>query len=194
MALRSSSKKARAGGVKKRRVVKVASLRRWVRRARGKGVPGPELVFELRVRRGLKLREVAEVLGLGVAEVRELWRESCEARATPPAPLRADVSAVAPRSKGDFAALREHVSVALWETVVETFAVPEVTAEDGDGVAQSKAFSRMVSVRIKALKRMGKLYGLGRKRRGGRSAEFVSSACATPEEIAELVREWRRER
>jgi hypothetical protein len=193
----ASPKKRRASRAKvRRREVKGASLRRWLRRARGKGMSGPELVFELHVRRGLKLPKVARVLGVGVAVVREFWRQWFAPHAAPaPRPKsREELLAGAPQSEADFTALRERVCLELWETVVATFAVPEVEGmnEGGDESGAKKVKPAMMSVRMRALKQMGKLYGVGRKKRGGRGTEVVSPACATPEEIVEMVREWRR--
>ena len=184
----SSSKKAREGGVRTGRRVKMASLRRWVRRARVKGLTGMELVFELHVRRGLALRKVAKVLRLGLGEVREHWWEIRVSRAAL-APKRERVlPPLAPRSEEDLVALREHVSVALWETVVATFAVPEVTvAGENEGAALVPA--PMLSVRLRALRQMARLYDVDCK---GRAAAVVPVACATPEEIAEAVRERKR--
>jgi len=190
----SSSKKARAGGVRAQRRVKMASLRRWVRRARVKGLTGTELVFELHVRRGLALRKVAKVLRLGLGQVREHWWESREARAalSPPKPERV-LPVRAPQSEGDFSALREQVCVALWETVVGTFAVPEVRleAEGGDGGAPAPP--PMLSVRLRALRQMAKIYDVGGRESQAGAAVVVPVACATPEEIAGLVRERLRE-
>ena len=200
----SSPKKARASRAKvRRRDVKAASLRRWLRRARGKGMKGPELVFDLHVRRGMTLAKVARVLGLGVKVVRELWRQY-HAAGTVRAPVvvpksRAELLAGAPRSEEDFTGLRERVCLELWETVVATFSVPEMAMEaegeneGGDEAGLPMAKPAMLSVRMRALKQMGKLYGLDGKRRDSETEE-VRTCCATPEEIVEMVREWRRER
>ncbi|OYW67016.1 MAG: hypothetical protein B7Z40_09195 [Bosea sp. 12-68-7] len=92
--------------------------------------------------------------------------------------------------------MRERVSLALWETVVATYA--EVTPpkaeggnEGGDGAAPLPTVLPMLSVRLKALKQMGKLHGLGCKSRASATA-FDPPPYATPEEIAEMVRERRR--
>ncbi|WP_397379909.1 hypothetical protein [Prosthecobacter sp.] len=185
----SSSKKAREGGMRAGRRVKMASLRRWVRGARVKGLTGRELVFELHVRRGLALRKVAKVLRLGLGEVREHWWEIRVARAAL-APKRERVlPPLALRSEGDLVALRECVSVALWETVVGTFGVPEV--EDAERAEVPSA--PMLSVRVKALRQMARLYGVECKGRAAAAAAAVEPVgCATPEEIAEAVRERRR--
>ena len=169
--------------------MKMASLRRWVRGARVKGLTGTELVFELHVSRGLALRKVAKVLRLGLGEVRELWWEIRVARAAL-APKRERVlPPLAPRSEEDLVALREQVSVALWETVVGTFPIPEVEGDKGAVPARPP----MVSVRLRALRQMGKLYGLDCKS-GASGAAHVSVCYASPVEIAESVREWRRVR
>lgn len=179
----SSSKKARGGGVK------MASLRRWVRGARVKGLTDTELVFELHVRRGLALRKVAKVLRVGLGKVREHWWEIRMARAAL-APKRERVlPPLAPRSEEDLVALRECVSVALWETVVGTFGVPEATVE-GENEAAAQVPAPMLSVRLRALRQMARLYDVDCQGRVA-AAEEVPVACATPEEIAEMVRERR---
>lgn len=179
----------------------MASLRRWVRRALVKGLTRTELVFELRVRRGLALRKVAKVLRLGLGEVRERWWEIRLGRAAQAA-LEAKPERIrpplAPQSERDVAVLREHVSVALWETVVATFAVPEgrLGAEGEDDDAERAALplplppASMLSVRVKALRQMASLYDVDCQGRVA-AAEVVPVACATPEEIAEMVRERR---
>ena len=163
-----------------------------------KGMTGSELVFELHVRRGLELPKVARVLGVGVAEVREFWRQyhaQRMVRAPVPAPKsREELLAGAPRSEADFTGLRERVCLELWETVVATFAVPEMATEaEGDEAGAPMAKPAMLSVRMRALKQMGKLYGLDGKRRKS-DPEAVPECCATPEEVVEMVREWRRSR
>ena len=188
----SSSKKAREGGVRTGRRVKMASLRRWVRGARVKGLTGTELVFELHVRRGLALRKVAKVLRLGLGKVREHWWEIRMARAAL-APKRERVlPSLAPRSEGDLVALRERVSVALWETVVETFAGSEVSLS-GEDEGTALVPAAMLSVRLRALRQMASLYDVDCKR-GAAAAAVVPVGCATREEIAEMVRERRRGR
>ena len=153
-------------------------MRRWLARAQGleQGLTVPELVHELHVRRGMPLLEVAQVLGLSLEEVRK-HRPQRRAAAV----LRA------PESEADFAGLRERIGVALWETVAATF--PEGTLGEEAGAPAPKP--AMLSVRIRALKQIGKLYGAGRKKRGD---DGVPPSYATPEEIVEAVREWRERR
>ncbi|MHB1081363.1 MAG: EF-hand domain-containing protein [Prosthecobacter sp.] len=182
----SSSKKARGGGVRAGWRVKMASLRRWVKRARVKGLTRTELVFELHVRRGLALRKVAKVLRVGLGEVREHWWEIRVAQAAL-APKRERVlPPLAPRSEEDLVALRECVSVALWETVVGTFGVPEARVE-GENEGEALVPAPMLSVRLRALRQMARLYDVDCQGRVA-AAEVGRVACATPEEIAEMVR------
>ncbi len=159
---------------------------------------GPELVYDLHVRRGMKLPKVARVLGVGVKVVREFWRQHLAPRAapSPPPKSREELLAGAPRSEGDYTALRERVCLELWETVVATFSVPEMAMEaegEGDEAGVPVAKSPMLAVRMRALKQMGKLYGLDGKR-PDTEAEEAPGGCAKPEEIVEMVREWRRSR
>ncbi len=206
MAAFSPTKKRASRAKVRRRTVGAASLRRWVARARKRGLTVAELVFELRVRRGLGLLGAAEVLGLALEEVGEHWgprRAACAARVPAPQP-KVDFGALARQAEADVAGLREHVGLALWETVVATFPVPEVTMEaEGENEGAEEATAEpalptaeppMLSVRIRALTEIGKLYGLGSRSREARSTGDVAPACATPEEIVALVREWRRER
>ena len=95
--------------------------------------------------------------------------------------------AVAALGAVDVVGLREHLGVVLWETVVATFAEGKGDAGD-ERPAVPKA--SMLSVRLKALRQIGKLYGLGEGRKG-KVREREPVACATPEEIAALVGEWR---
>ena len=90
----------------------------------------------------------------------------------------------------DVVGLREHIGVVLWETVEATFAVGKGDAAD-ERPAVPKA--SMLSVRLKALRQIGKLYGLGDGRKA-KVREPEPVACATPEEIAASVREWRLRR
>lgn len=153
-----------------------ACLRLWLARARALGLTLPQIVFELHVRQGLPLLEVARVLELGVEQARELWLQSRAARA-----------AQAPHSESDFALLREHISAALWQTVEATF--PHVMAdEEGNEDAEppAPATPPMLSVRLKALDQIAKLYDLSVEQR---AAGFAPLPYATPEEIALSVRE-----
>jgi len=156
-------------------------LRRWLARAQGleQGLTAPELVHELHVRRGLPLPEVAQVLGMSLEEVRKHRPQRGAAVVVRP-----------PESEADFAGLRERIGVALWETVAATYPAGNpgaVNAEVGAPVPKAA----MLSVRIRALKQIGKLYGGGRKKKGG---DGVQREYATPEEIVEAVRVWRERR
>ncbi len=153
-----------------------SGLRLWLARARALGLTEAQIVFELHVRQGLPLLTVARVLGLGLEQARELWLQSRAARA-----------ALAPQSESDFASIREHISAALWQTVEATF--PDVMAnadEDGDADPPAAATPPMLSVRLKALDQIAKLYDL--------SLETSAAAgggplpYATPDDIADDVR------
>ncbi len=153
-----------------------SGLRLWLERVRALGLTLPQIVFELHVRQGLPLLAVARVLGLGVEQARELWLQSRAARA-----------AQAPQSESDFALLREHISAALWQTVEATF--PHVMADaedDEDAEPPAPVTPPMLSVRLKALDQIAKLYDLSVEQR---AAGFAPLPYATPEEIALSVRE-----
>ena len=196
----SATKKGRKSRAKvRRRAVKEASVRRWLRRARAKGMRGPGLVHELHVRRGMSLPKVARVLRLRPEVVRRHWRKSCAERAAagkaakPPRVL----PPLVPQSEEDVAALRERVGLALWETVVASFGEGTGKSEGGDGAVGQPPSMALASVRLRALRQMGRLYGVSirkRGKRGGRVAEVGAVGCATPEEIAGLVRERLRSR
>ena len=185
----SATKKGRKSRARvRRRPVKAASLRRWVRAARRRGVTGPGLVYELHVRRGLPLPEVALMLRASLREVRRHWRQhraECAGVAQAAKPPR--ILLPLPRSKEDVVALRERVGLALWETVVAAFGEGPGKREGGDGAVTEPPSMALVSVRLKALRQMGRLYGVSTRRRvkrGGRAAEVGVKVCATPEEIA----------
>ncbi|WP_395732198.1 hypothetical protein [Prosthecobacter sp.] len=193
-AVSSGAKKGRKSRAKVlRRPVKEASVRRWVRAARRRGVTGPGLVYELHVRRGLPLPEVAVMLRVSLREVRRYWRQhraECAGVAQAAKPPR--ILPPLPRSKEDVVALRERVGLALWETVVASFGEGPGKSEGGDGAVPEPPSMALVSVRLKALRQMGRLYGVSDRRRGkrgGRAAEVGPQVCAAPEEIAGLVRE-----
>lgn len=150
-------------------------LRLWLARARGLGLTEPQVVFDLHVRQGLPLLAVAQVLGLGLEAVRELWLQSRAARA-----------AQAPQSEPDFTALREHISCALWQTVEATF--PDVMADadaDEDADPPNAPSPPMLSVRLKALDQIAKLYDITLEQR---PAAFAPLPYATPDDIADDVR------
>jgi hypothetical protein len=181
----SSSSKVGAGGGGdgvRRRPARALGWRRWLAHEHGLGqrLTVRELVFELHVRRGLGLREVAGVLEVSVEAV----REHCP-------PRKEGAALRAPQSEADFAGLRELVGVALWQTVAETFA-PEVMvdadAENEKAGPHAPPRLPLVSTRIKALKQIAKLYDLRWKSRT-RDSGLVPVPCATREEIAEVVRE-----
>jgi hypothetical protein len=183
--MNSSSSKGGAGGggTRRRPHARARGLRRWLARAQGleQGLTVPELVHELHVRRGLPLPEVAQVLGMSLEEVR---------KHRPQRGAAAEVRA--PESEADFTGLRERIGVALWETVMATYSEGNPGAENAEeGVPAPVPKAAMLPVRIRALKQIGKLYGGGRKKRGG---DDVPREYATPEEIVEAVREWRERR
>lgn len=152
-----------------------ACLRLWLARARALGLTEPQVVFELHVRQGLPLLAVAQVLGLGVEAVRELWLQSRAARA-----------ALAPQSELDFTSIREHIGAALWQTVEATF--PDVMADadaDEDADPPGPSSPPMLSVRLKALDQIAKLYDITLEQR---PAAFAPLPYATPDDIADDVR------
>ena len=92
----------------------------------------------------------------------------------------------AAQTAAEFAALREHLGVLLWDTVEATFAA------DAKDERPAPPRPPMLAVRLKALKQIAKLYQLGEPQKG-KGAVREPVACATPEEIAAAVGEWRRE-
>lgn len=141
-----------------------------------------ELVVELHLCRGLPLRKVAEVLGVKVAMVQKLWRE---------AQGRVAGGESAPQADADFAALREQVGMALWETVEATF-LSDLMPEAG-GEADAKKRPPMLGVRINALRQIATLYDVKSKAKG-KADVCRAVVCATPGEIAGLVRKRLAER
>lgn len=153
-----------------------AGLRRWLERARSLGLRTEEVVFELHVRQGLPLLEVARVLGLGAQAVQDLWRLG-----------RAAHAARSPQCEADFAGLREQLCAALWQTVEETFpGLLHEAAEDDEDEAGARASAPMLSVRLKALDQIAKLYDVGLVQH---TAAFAPLPYATPDDIAASVRE-----
>lgn len=150
-------------------------LRLWLARARALGLTEPQVVFELHVRQGLPLLEVARVLGLDVEAVRELWLQSRAARA-----------ALAPQSELDFTSIREHIGAALWQTVEATFPdVMSMADADEDADPPGPSSPPMLSVRLKALDQIAKLYDITLEQR---PAAFAPLPYATPDDIADDVR------
>lgn len=180
----------------RRRPAKEESVLRWVRVARSRGMKERDLVYELHVRRGFGLPKVARLLRVDLKVVRRCWRQHMAERAGAVRPPRI-VPPLSVRSEEDVVALREQVCAALWETVVETFAaVPEGKAGAGDAneMEGGAVSPPMMTVRMRALKQMGRLYGVGGKKQRSAKRDAVPVRCATPEEIAESVRERMRGR
>lgn len=152
-----------------------ACLRLWLARARALGLTEPQVVFELHVRQGLPLLDVARVLGVGLEAVRELWLQSRAARA-----------ALAPQSELDFTSIREHIGAALWQTVEATFPdVMSMADADEDADPPGPSSPPMLSVRLKALDQIAKLYDITLEQR---PAAFAPLPYATPDDIADDVR------
>lgn len=151
------------------------ALRRWLERARALGLREEELVFELHVRLGLPLLEVARVLGLGAERVLELWARGRALRA-----------ARAPQCETDFSGLREHLCAVLWQTVEETFPSLLHEPDDDESAADSRASAPMLSVRLKALDQIAKLYDVGLVQH---TAGFSPLPYSTPDDIADDVRQ-----
>lgn len=177
-------------------------MRRWVARARGKGMTVRELVYDLSVRRGLSVRKVAGVLGLGVEEVREHLKPQ-RARVGSMEEARQVVAnlpeGTVVRTEADMRSMRARMGVVLWETVVTTFQeeAGALSAGNGNGNAGAVVPSPpMLAMRIRAVSMLAKLHGisLGAKKKRVSEREVVSQCCATPEEIAESVGEWLRRR
>lgn len=151
-------------------------LRRWLGRARALGLTAPQLVFELHARQGVPLLEVAHVLELGLETVRGHWLEARTARA-----------AQAPQTDADFSLLREHLCEVLWQTVEATYPEVVLAAEEGaDADAPAASSPPMLSVRLKALDQIAKLYDLSVEQSTPASGPLP---YATPEDIAHEVRQ-----
>ena len=150
-------------------------LRRWLGRARALGLTAPQLVFELHARQGVPLLEVAHVLELGLEAVRGHWLQARAARA-----------AQAPQTEADYALLREHLCEVLWQTVEATYPEVVLAAEEAAADAPVASSPPMLSVRLKALDQIAKLYDLGVEQSTPASGPLP---YATPEEIAASVRE-----
>lgn len=162
-----------------------------------------EVVVELHVRQGRPLREVARVLGVDAAGMQVLWRRTL-----------AHLAQLAPKEEVDFTAVREQICAALWETVECTFpkaplpAAPAGKAPElhvgTDGqmelplrfslppapvLAAEPPSAPMLTVRLRALDQLAKLYDVGLARgASGADAEPDERPYATPPEIAEAVR------
>ncbi|WP_395750517.1 hypothetical protein [Prosthecobacter sp.] len=160
--------------------------KRWLEEARARGISEMELVVELHLCRGLPLPEVAEVLELKLNVVRWLW---LQARGGPVRGMSA------PKSKEDFALLREQVGSMLWQTVADTCLDPEPAASGGAMAAKRAA--PMMGVRLRALRQIADLYGVNpkaKKKTKEVEPNYRQVEPATPEEISELVRKWLEER
>ncbi|MBB5031491.1 hypothetical protein HNQ65_001045 [Prosthecobacter vanneervenii] len=159
-----------------------------------------EVVVELHVRQGRSLAEVARVLGVDAAGMQGLWRRA-----------QSHLAELAPKEEADFTAMREQICAALWETVACTF--PKVPLPAGkeqslrmgaDGqlelplrfslppapvLAAEPPSAPMLTVRLRALDQLAKLYDVGLARgASGAEAESDEKPYATPPEIAEAVR------
>ena len=153
-----------------------ARLRLWLDRVRGLGLTEPEVVFELHVRQGLPLLDVARVLELGLEAVRGLWLQS-----------RASRAAQTPQSEPDFIALREHIAATLWQTVESTFPdVMSMADADEDADPPGAPTAPMLSVRLKALDQIAKLYDITLETPASDPGPLPYT---TPEDIAVSVRE-----
>lgn len=162
-------------------VVAPSRLQRWLEQARALGLLEPqELVFELHVRQGLPLLVVAQVLSLSLPVVRSLWELN-----------RVERAARAPQSEAEFVMLREDLSARLWQTVEATYpGVPLLGAgADAEVAAEEEqpgpTAPPMLSVRLKALDQISKLYDVGVTQTATSTGPLP---YATPEEIAEDVR------
>lgn len=159
----------------------------WVVVARKEGLTVTDLVRRLYLQRGLSLLHISRVLELSLEEVERHWKEG-----------RAMQLEQAPKTAGDFTALREQISLALWQTVELTYAEGTFVQEpkvagvtDGDEKKEEEAVvpkAPMLGVRLRALKQLCELYGLGAD--GLAQKGETSAGYSTPEEIAGRVRDW----
>ena len=179
------------------------------------GLTQPQIIWELHVRQGRPLLEIAESLDLDLPTVSHDWRT-----------LREQTAERAPRNDADWLTLRERISETLWRTVEMTFdtGTPR-EKETSSATASSKAKAKtkstaasiedededdnaaaaphaaaaestapfpppppsapILSVRLKALDQLAKLYGLTLDPADTTTAP---KPYATPEDIAEAVR------
>ena len=165
---------------------------------RGAMMEAEEVVVELHVRQGRPLREVARALGVDGALMPELWRRK-----------QRRLAERAPQREEEFTALREQICAALWQTVECTFpkvplpaagAVDSTLRMGADGqmelplrfslppvpvLTPEPPSAPMLTVRLRALDQLAKLYDVGVARS---AAETEEGPYVMPEEIAEAVR------
>jgi DNA-binding CsgD family transcriptional regulator len=149
-------------------------LRRAQLRMKALGMHQRHVVFELHVRQGRSLQQVAVVLGLSYATVWGHWQHVLE-----------DMVVHAPQDVKTLTATREQIAARLWATVEDTYLRAELSEEGELLEVELPATPPLLSVRLKALDQIAKLYGLGLERCEG--AEGVPP-YAMPEEIAATVR------
>lgn len=153
----------------------MAVLRRWIARRRGLGMTGREMVFELHVRQGRPLVEVAELLEMPLAEARVEWGL-----------LRAEMAERAPRAEAEFTMLREQLAAGLW-TVVEQSQPRERSLDDAGREVETAVAPcpRLLALRLRALDQISKLYGVNLERP---EEDHSPLPYAAPAEIAQEVR------
>lgn len=137
-----------------------AGFEGWLAGAQALGLGPGEMVWELHVVQGRSVRETARLLGLAAGEVTALRGE-----------MRARAAERAPRSEGDFQAVREELRERLVAILEDACRAPEDP--------------RLLAVRQRVCDQLAELYGLKMQRRSG--GEEPVQRYALPEEMSAAV-------
>ncbi|MES2738377.1 MAG: hypothetical protein V4672_18800 [Verrucomicrobiota bacterium] len=137
-----------------------AGFEGWLAGAQALGLGPGEMVWELHVVQGRSVRETARLLGLAAGEVAALRGE-----------MRTRAVERAPRSEGDFQAVREELRERLVAILEDACRAPEDP--------------RLLAVRQRVCDQLAELYGLKMQRRSG--GEEPVQRYALPEEMSAAV-------
>ena len=147
------------------------------------GLTTRQVIFELHVRQGKRLIDVAHSLGLAASTVSEHWKA-----------IREDIAANASATPEMLASMRQVIAARLEATIEETYPQEEdeeegddIDAETGEKISKEgkKANPALLAIRLKALDQLATLYGVKLEQQPTTSD---SQPYTTPAEIAESVK------
>jgi len=152
------------------------AVRRWQERQYALGSTQRMAIFELHVRQGKSITDIALMLGIGVPAVCNHW-----------AIIKAELAEKAPSSDVDFISLREELAARLRATIDETHSfMPVKDVETGEEIMMGVPTEpKMLAIRLKAIEQLSKLYGVNMEREEAASGPPPYEA---PEAIGEMVK------
>jgi len=151
------------------------AVRRWLQRVKTMGLSQRQVIWELHVRQGKPLLEIASILKISLEGVCNHWRH-----------IRESIAENAPKTEADYIAVREELHAVLRQTIEETYQKAKIIENGKEIELSMPTCPKMLAIRLKAVDQIARLYGVNQE------VQAVGTGTlpyATPAEIMDAVRQ-----